>query len=148
MPKLVRNIFAILVGVVLGAFVNSLIIAFGPGLIPPPDGVDMSTAEGLRDAMPLLQPQHFVMPFLAHALGTFVGVVMAYLIAASARTKIGYGIGVFFLLGGIAASVMIPAPAWFITVDLIVAYLPMAWLGIFVGRRIIDGLDNVRNASA
>ena len=28
------------------------------------------------------------------------------------------------------ASLMIPAPAWFIATDLLLAYLPMAWLGL------------------
>jgi hypothetical protein len=31
---------------------------------------------------------------------------------------------------------MIPAPAWFIALDLIVAYLPMAWLAVRVGTRL------------
>ena len=39
------------------------------------------------------------------------------------------GLGIFHLLGGIAAAVMIPAPLWFIVVDLVLAYIPMAWLG-------------------
>lgn len=117
MGKQVRNILAVLVGIVLGAFVNSMIIAFGPGVIPPPEGVDMSSAEGLAAAMPLLEPRHFIMPFIAHALGTLVGVIAAYLIAASAKHLIGYTIGVLFLLGGIVASVMIPAPLWFIVLD-------------------------------
>ena len=29
---------------------------------------------------------------------------------------------------------MIPAPAWFIALDLIVAYIPMAWIGGRLGR--------------
>jgi hypothetical protein len=29
---------------------------------------------------------------------------------------------------------MIPAPAWFIALDLIAAYLPMAWLGAKLGK--------------
>ncbi|WP_194755963.1 hypothetical protein [Aliidiomarina indica] len=147
MGKQVRNVIAVLVGVVLGAFVNSMIIAFGPGVIPPPEGVDMSTAEGLAAAMPLLEPRHFIMPFLAHALGTLVGVTIAYLVAASAKQYIGYGIGVFFLLGGIVASVMIPAPLWFIVLDLVFAYLPMAWLGVHIGKRINLNLRQHRDAN-
>ena len=86
--------------------------------------------------MPLLQPRHFVMPFLAHAIGTLAGALAAYLIAASSRVAMAYAIGVIFLLGGIAASVMIPAPAWFIALDLLAAYLPMAWLAALIGARL------------
>lgn len=34
-----------------------------------------------------------------------------------------------FLAGGVAANIMIPAPAWYRIVDLVFAYLPMAFLG-------------------
>jgi len=46
-----------------------------------------------------------------------------------------YAIGVLFLCGGIAASFMIAAPAWFIALDLVAAYLPMAWLAARLGAR-------------
>jgi hypothetical protein len=46
-------------------------------------------------------------------------------------------IGLVFLIGGVvAASVMIPAPAWFIALDLVAAYLPMAWFGAHLGARL------------
>ena len=139
MPPLLRNVLALLAGIVVGGAVNMALITLSPTLIPPPAGVDVRTTEGLRASVHLLEPRHFVMPFLAHALGTLVGALTAYLIAASYRTQIAYGIGAFFMLGGVAASVMIPAPAWFIALDLVVAYLPMAWLGMRIGRRATSG---------
>lgn len=139
MPNLLRNVLAVLAGVALGGVVNSALIALGPLLVPPPAGADMSTAEGLGRAMPLLQPRHFVMPFLAHAVGTLAGALVAYLIAASYRVQIAYAIGVVFLVGGVAASYMIPAPTWFIALDLLAAYLPMAWLAVRIGSRMRSG---------
>jgi hypothetical protein len=53
-------------------------------------------------------------------------------------------IGVIFLCGGVAASFMIPAPAWFIALDLLAAYLPMAWLGIQLGTRLQRGNNGAR----
>ena len=135
MPTILRNVLAVLAGVVIGAIVNSTLIMFGPSLVPPPPGADMTSAEGLKEAMPLLEPRHFVMPFLAHALGTLVGALAAYLIAATHKARFAYVIGIVFLCGGIAASFMIPAPAWFIALDLLVAYLPMAWLAVRIGGR-------------
>jgi hypothetical protein len=105
-------------------------------VIPPPAGVDVTTAEGLSKGMHLFEPKHFIVPFVAHALATLVGALVAYLIAASYKVHIALVIGVLFLCGGIAASIMIPAPAWYIAVDLLAAYLPMAWLGIKIGRRV------------
>jgi hypothetical protein len=89
--------------------------------------------------MHLFEPKHFVFPFLAHALGTLTGALLAFLVAASYRSVFAYAIGVFFLAGGIAATFMIPAPVWFIILDLAAAYIPMAWLATHLGRRIIGG---------
>jgi hypothetical protein len=139
MPNLLRNVLAFLAGIVIGGGVNMALITVSPWLIPPPAGVDVSSTEGLSKAMQLFQPRHFIMPFLAHAVGTLVGALAAYLIAASYRAQIAYMIGVVFLCGGVAASFLIPAPSWFIALDLLTAYLPMAWLGIQIGRRIKQG---------
>ena len=136
MPKLLRNLLAILAGIAIGAAVNTALITLSPSIIPPPPGVDVNSAESLGKAMHLFEPRHFVMPFLAHALGTLAGALAAYLIAATHRVPIAYVIGGVFLLGGVAASFMIPAPAWFIALDLLVAYLPMAWLAIQIGARV------------
>ena len=135
MPNVLRNVLAILAGLVIGSVVNFAIIAIGPMLIPPPAGVDVTTAEGLSKGMHLFEPKHFITPFLAHALGTLVGALVAYLIAASYKVHLALVIGALFLCGGIAASFMIPAPAWYIAVDLLAAYLPMAWLGTKIGTR-------------
>jgi len=43
------------------------------------------------------------------------------------------------LVGGIAACFMIPAPAWFMAADLLLAYLPMVWLAIKAGQRMAPG---------
>ena len=144
MRNLLRNVLAIIAGVVIGGAVNMALITFSPSLIPPPAGVDVTNAESLASAIHLFQPRHFVMPFLAHALGTLMGALVAYLMAASHKVKIAYVIGAVFLCGGVAASFMIPAPAWFIALDLLVAYLPMAWLGTRIGARMQHGKTAAR----
>ncbi len=136
MQQKLRAALAVLVGLVVGGLLNGAIIAAGPSLIPPPVGADMTTAEGLTAAMSLLEPKHFIMPFLAHALGTLAGALAGCLIAAAHRTFVAYTIGVAFLCGGIAACFMIPAPAWFMVLDLVAAYLPMAWLGLNIANKI------------
>jgi hypothetical protein len=136
MPKLLRNVLALLAGIAIGGGVNMALITVSPWLIPPPAGVDISSPEGLARAMQFFEPRHFVMPFWAHALGTLAGALAAYLIAASYKTQLAYVIGAFFLCGGVAASFMIPAPTWFIALDLLAAYIPMAWLGIQIGTRL------------
>jgi hypothetical protein len=136
MPNTLRNVIALPAGIAIGGAVNMALITIGPSLIPPPAGVDVSNAESLSKAIHLFEPRHFVMPFLAHAAGTLVGALAAFLIAATYKMQIAFAIGVVFLCGGVAASFMIPAPTRFIALDLLAAYIPMAWLGIRIGAYI------------
>ncbi len=62
---------AVLAGVLGGSFINIGLVMLGPLLIPPPAGVDMSDMESFAAAVDSMGPQHFLFPFLAHALGTF-----------------------------------------------------------------------------
>jgi hypothetical protein len=128
MNATVRNILAVIIGIVLGMVVNGSIVAVSGSLIPPPNGADVTTVEGLKATIHLFEPKHFLMPFLAHALGTFAGASFAALIAANRKTFFAMVVGVFFLFGGIAAVSMLPAPFWFSAADLILAYLPTAYL--------------------
>lgn len=136
MPDLLRNVLAVIAGVVIGGFVNMALITISPSVIPPPAGVDVTKAESLVQSIHLFEARHFLMPWLAHALGTLVGSLVAYLIAATHKPRMAYVIGIITLFGGIAASFMIPAPAWFIAADLVLAYLPMSWLAIQIGSRL------------
>ena len=136
MGRWVRNILAVVAGLVVGIVVNMAVLALVQALVPPPAGVDVSTPEGLAAGIHLFEPRHFLSPFLAHVLGTFAGAFTAFLVAGSRKDLLAWVIGVLFLAGGIAAAFMIPAPAWFIAADLVLAYLPMAWLAILLGRRL------------
>lgn len=125
---MVRNIIAVVVGILAGGLVNMGIVTIGPTLVPLPPGADMSTMEGVAAAMPMMDTRHFIVPFVAHALGSFVGALVAALLAVSHKMGIALGIGAFTMLGGIIAAVMIPAPLWFEAVDIIFAYIPTAWV--------------------
>jgi len=129
MNSTVKNILAVISGLILGSVVNMGIIMISSSIIPPPDGADVTTMEGLKESIHLFQPKHFIFPFLAHALGTFVGAILAAFIAAKHKMKFALSIGVLFLIGGIVNTFMLPAPTWFVILDLIGAYIPMAWLG-------------------
>ena len=134
--SLVRNVLAVLAGIVIGGTINMAVITLGVSLIPPPPGVDVTNPQSLAKAMHLFEPRHFVMPFMAHAMGTLAGALIANLVAATHRAKMAYLIGIVFLFGGVAATFMIPAPGWYVAIDLLAAYLPMAWLAIWIGTRL------------
>ena len=54
---------------------------------------------------------------------------IAALIAATHKTKFAFAIGALFLLGGISVNLMLPGPIWFEALDLLLAYIPMAFIG-------------------
>jgi hypothetical protein len=130
---MIRNILAVIAGILVGGLVNMGIVMLSPTIIPPPAGADTTTVEGLNASMHLFEAKHFIAPFLAHALGALVGALVAALISATSKMTVGLVVGAFFLLGGISAAAMIPAPLWFEAVDILLAYIPMSWIGARLG---------------
>jgi len=128
MHYILRNILAVIVGLVTGSIVNMGIITISTSIIPPPEGADVTTMEGLQASMHLFEPKHFIMPFLAHSLGTFVGAFIAALIAFNHKMKFAIGIACFFLIGGIIMVYQLPSPTWFNIADITMAYLPFAYV--------------------
>ncbi len=124
-----------MVGALIGGMVNMGIIMISGSIIPPPNGADVTTVEGLKASIHLFEPKHFIFPFLAHALGTFVGAWLAAWIAASHKMRFAIGIGILFLIGGITNVFLLPSPLWFNVLDLVGAYIPMAYLAGKLARR-------------
>ncbi len=128
MNPIIKNILAVILGWAGGSAINMGLIQLGNTVLPIP-GINPDDMKALAEVMPTLDYEYFIFPFLAHALGTFAGAALAYLIAASHKMKFAYAIGGLFLLGGIMVNFMIPAPLWFVVADIALAYIPMAWLG-------------------
>ena len=131
----VRNILAIIIGWFIGSAVNIGLIEAGHTFIPI-EGLDPNDMKALAKVMPTLSAKYFIFPFLAHALGTLIGAIVAGWIAASHKMKFSLAIGALFLLGGITMSFILPAPIWFIACDIIIAYIPMAFIGGKIAKKI------------
>ena len=129
MKATLRLAYAIVLGFVVGSALNMGLIGASGAIIAPPAGADMTTAEGIRAALHLLEPRHYLMPFLAHALGTLCGAALAAKVAGERSTWAAAAVTCLFLSGGVLASTMIPAPVWFTLIDLALAYLPFGYLG-------------------
>lgn len=129
MNPLLKNSLAVIAGLIIGSLLNMGIVMISGTIISPPEGADVTTMEGLKASIHLFQPKHFLFPFLAHALGTFVGALLTAILAATHKLKLALLIGVFFLAGGTANAFMLPSPVWFVIVDVLGAYVPMAWMG-------------------
>jgi hypothetical protein len=134
--KILRVILALIAGVVIGGIVNMALVMLGSAIVAAPAGVDITDAESVAASAHLFQPQHFVFPFLAHAIGTLAGATVAYVMAGSYRSAVAWAVGAVFFAGGIAAARMIPAPTWFVVADLVLAYFPMAFVATKLGAAV------------
>lgn len=128
MNPALQTVLVFVLALVTGSLVNMGLVMIGPQIIPPPPGVDMTDMNSFAAAVDTMGLQHFLFPFLAHALGTLAGCVVVVRLATRKKQFWAYSLGIFFLFGGITAAATIPAPLWFVIVDLLFAYLPMARL--------------------
>lgn len=135
MNPVLKNIIAVIVGLIAGSIVNMGIVVLSIYIIPPPADVDPYNPESLKAGMHLFEAKHFIMPFFAHALGTLVGAYTAAKLAVGNKMRAAFIVGIFFLVGGIINIASMPAPMWFTGLDLLVAYLPMAYLGGKIASR-------------
>lgn len=128
MNPILRGILAVIAGWVIGSIANYSIVVAGHSVLPI-EGVDLNNMEELAKVMPTLSFEYFVFPFLAHAGGTLLGAWVACKIASKNHLRMAMIVGSLFFIGGITASFMIPAPAWYMVLDLVMAYFPMAFIG-------------------
>ncbi len=128
MKPLIKNILAVVLGWLGGSIINMGLIKIGHVLIPI-EGVDPNDMNAMAEALPTLGFKYFIFPFLAHALGTLIGAMIAGLMAANHKMRFALGIGVLFLIGGIIVNYMLPGATWFAVTDILLAYIPMAWIG-------------------
>jgi hypothetical protein len=135
MNPLVKNIIALVTGIIVGSLVNMGIILLSGYIIPLPEGVVATDPQSLKDGMDLFEFKHFIFPFLAHALGTFAGAFIAARLAANHTVTLALIITALFMFGGIYSAWQIQGPYWYTVIDLSFAYMPMGLLGWVYGRK-------------
>lgn len=134
MNPVVRNVIAVVLGWLIGGFVNMAIVQVGMSTYPA--SVDTTDYEAIGKFLETAGFVYFLYPFIAHAAGVMVGAFIAALISKNRKMGVALIIGGLFLIGGILVTFMIPAPTWFIAMDLIVAYIPMALLGAVLAKKL------------
>lgn len=125
---MIRCVLAVLGGVVAGSAFNMAVVMLSWAIYPPPEGANMSDPATMSAYVQSLPLPAFLLILVAHAGGALVGGLVAALIARRSPLVLGAIIGGFFLIGGIVNAVSIPAPLWFVVVDL-AAYVPCGMVG-------------------
>lgn len=129
------NVLVFVACVFAGGIANGLIISYSDSIIPAPVGSNLTTEEGLKAAMAVMEPKHFIMPFLAHAIGTFVGAFFVTLFIKDRKLFRALLVGFLFFLAGTYMVFILTSPLWFDALDLGLAYIPMAWIGYKLALR-------------
>lgn len=127
--KIIKNILAVTIGLIIGSIVNIYIINYMQTAIQLPQGVNPKDIESLKEGIHLFKPKHFAGIFLGHSVGVLVGAYLAAKIAVSKNLILAIVVGSFFLFGGIYMACILAAPIWFDVLDVMLAYIPMAYLG-------------------
>jgi len=117
-----RIIGALIFGIIIGSIINIGLIILGGNIFPLPEIFDSMNALNW-------DIKYFLFPFLAHAIGTLSGSFVGSKISKNYSRLIAGVVGIYFLSGGIYMTIILPAPIWFISIDLIFSYIPMAFLG-------------------
>jgi hypothetical protein len=140
LKSILVGLLSIFAGMLIGIIVNMGLILIGPSIIPMPDGVIPMDEVSLKEHIHLFETKHFIMPFLAHALGTLVGAFVAVKLCNIFNVpKVGLiasiAIGLLFLWGGLETSKSIGASMNAALFDAILAYIPFALGGYFLAKR-------------
>jgi hypothetical protein len=135
MNAALRNTVAVIAGFVALAVAKYLAIKLGNAVIPPPAGVDLSTMDGFKAAIPLFEAKQWLPAFFEHAMGSLAGGAVTAFVAVSHRMKLALVIGALHMVGGMAAALLLPFPIWVVVIDIVAMYLPMAWIGGKLGSR-------------
>jgi hypothetical protein len=131
--KIIKGVLAIIIGIIAGSVINAGLIFLCNVIFGAPEGMDLLDAESVKTHADKLTTANFAGTLLAHQLGALVGAFVAAKIAPAGKMMFSIAIGVWFLLCGIYASTLIPAPTWYIIADFVL-YIPFAFIGGKLGR--------------
>lgn len=110
-----KSILLSVLGLVIGAMMNLLIISVGPNFFGD---------------------NHYVIAILAHMIGAFTGAFFVCIVRVDQPLLFCMSIGGAYLgMAVLDMLVLKNLPLWFILTDIFVAHLPMAYLGYRLGRR-------------
>jgi hypothetical protein len=125
---MIRNLIAVVAGVVAGGIVVALVEGVGHMFYPPPAGVDVSDPKALAGLMDKIPVGAKIAVVVAWALGSLAGGCTAASFGTNRRTVLALAVGGVLLALGGYSLVTIPHPAWMMALGILLP-LPMAWMG-------------------
>ena len=126
---MIRNVVAVVVGLVAGMAVNMALVTLDVALYPMPEGVDFSDAEGVAAYMGTLPLAALLIVLAAHLSQAFVGAWVAARISSNQPMSVPMNVAMIVagltLFGGIVNMKSISMPTWMMVEFLL--YMPLAY---------------------
>ena len=122
MKQLLKNIGILILSIIIGMIVNMGLIIIGGIIFPLSESFEPMNAINWDF-------KYFIFPFLAHSIGTLSGAFIVSKLSRNFHIIMPLIVGLYFLSGGLYMVTILPAPTWFISLDIILCYIPMALLG-------------------
>ncbi len=132
---MLRNIAAVIFGLIVGSIVNLALLQLNLVLFPLPEGVELEDTERMREVVQGMPPKAWVLILAAHLGQAFVGGWFAARLGKSHPLRLALIVGSLSLVGGMANAILLATPAW--TWAEMPFYLVFAWVAgrIEVARR-------------
>jgi len=125
---MLRNVLAVVAGIVAGGVVVFGVETMAHSVYPPPEGFDPTTPAGMAAIMGKAPVGALLLVLLAYAAGACVGGFVAAKLASSGSQSKAMIVGIVLLLAGISNLLAIPHPVW-MAIGTLIVFLPAAWLG-------------------
>ena len=122
MRQVLKNIGIVILSIIIGMITNIGLIIIGGMIFPLSENFNPMNAINWDF-------KYFIFPFLAHSIGTLSGAFVASKLSRNYHIIMPLIVGLYFLSGGIYMVIILPAPTWFVSLDIIASYIPMALLG-------------------
>lgn len=110
-----RVVLGTILGLIVGNAVNFAIVNLGM-TVPAQEGADQY--ETIRAMMDSFTTIDYMIPLAAHIFGVLSGLIVARLICKTSNVPI-YIIGGLHMVATVINLFFIPAPTWFVLIDLI-----------------------------
>jgi len=123
---MLRNVIAVIIGLVAGMALNMGILQISHLAYPIPEGLDINDPAQLQDYLATLPATAFSVAMLAHLAQSFGGGWVAARLGSSRPMLLAMVVGTISLAGGVAMMTMVKGPAW-MAIELPL-YLVVAWL--------------------
>jgi hypothetical protein len=132
--NITRNVLPVIIAALVAMLILTGLEHYTFHLFPLPAGTDMYDEESAQKAIKSLPVQALYMQLANYAVSSFLGGVLATLLAKRERRWPAITVGIVLTLGGIINSLTLHEPTWFFVASLF-TYLPFTLLGYFITRK-------------